>query len=106
VPLAALPANVIAVPLAGPLTVLGFVTGLAGGAVSSWWPGLAAVLQAPTALLARAMLGVAAVFSRVPVDVDGRAAWSIVAGAALLGAARLRSQVRRNLRSDARLPSG
>jgi competence protein ComEC len=106
VPLAALPANVIAVPLAGPLTVLGFVTGLAGGAVSSWWPGLAAVLQAPTALLARAMLEVAAVFSRVPVDVDGRAAWSIVAGAALLGAARLRSQVRRNLRSDARLPSG
>jgi len=106
VPLAALPANVVAVPLAGPLTVLGFVTGLAGGAVSSWWPGLAAVLQAPTGLLARAMLEVAAVFSRVPVDVDGRAAWSIVAGGALLGAARLRSQVRRNLRRNAPLPSG
>jgi hypothetical protein len=81
------------------------VTGLAGGAVSSWWPGLAAVLQAPTGLLARAMLEIAAVFARVPVDVDGRAAWSIVAGGALLGAARLWSQARRNLRSNAPLPS-
>lgn len=106
VPLAALPANVVAGPLAGPLTVLGFVTGLAGGAVSSWWPGLAAVLQAPTGLLARAMLEVAAVFSRVPVDVDARGAWSIVVGGALVGAAKLRSQARRNLRSDAPLPSG
>ncbi len=105
VPLAALPANVVAGPLAGPLTVLGLVTGLAGGAVSSWWPGLAAVLQAPTGLLARAMLEIAAVFARVPVDVDGRAAWSIVAGGALLGAARLWSQARRNLRSNAPLPS-
>jgi competence protein ComEC len=105
IPLAALPANVVAGPLAGPLTVLGFVTGLAGGAVSSWWPELAAVLQAPTGLLARAVLEVAAVFSRVPIDVDGRAAWSIVAAGALLGAATLRSQVRRNLRSDAPLPS-
>jgi competence protein ComEC len=106
VPLAALPANVVAGPLAGPLTVLGVVTGLVGGVVDPWWPGLAAVLQAPTGLLARSMLEVAAVFSRLPVDVDGRAAWSIVAGAALLGAARLRSQVRRNLRSDAPLPPG
>jgi competence protein ComEC len=101
VPLAALPANLLAGPLAGPLTILGFVTGLAGGAVESWWPGLAAALQAPTGLLARTVLEVAAIFSRLPIDVDARAAWAIVAGVALLGAARLR----RNLRGDAPLPS-
>jgi competence protein ComEC len=105
VPLAALPANLAAGPLAGPLAVLGLVTGLAGGVVEPWWPGLAAALQAPTALLAEAVLRVAAIFSRVPVDVDGRAAWAIVAAAALLGAARLgswrASARRRNLRVDA-----
>ena len=35
------------------------------------------------------MLGVAAFFSRLPVDVDGRAAWATIAAAALLGAAKL-----------------
>jgi competence protein ComEC len=101
VPLAALPANLVAGPIAGPLTVLGLATGVAGGVVESWWPGLAALLQAPTALLARAMLRVAAFFSRLPVDVDGRAAWAIIAVTALLGAARLWSGRRRNLRVDA-----
>lgn len=101
VPLAALPANLVAGPIAGPLTVLGLATGVAGGLVESWWPGLAALLQAPTAFLARAMLSVAAFFSQLPVDVDGRAAWAIVAGTALLGAAKLWSGRRRNLRVDA-----
>jgi competence protein ComEC len=105
VPLAALPANLIAGPLAGPLTALGFVTGLAGGMVEPWWPDLAVALQAPTGLLARAVLQVAAVFSRLPVDVDGRAVLAIVVVGALLGAARLRSQQHRNLRSDAPIPS-
>ena len=100
-PLAALPANLVAGPIAGPLTVLGLATGVAGGLVESWWPGLAALLQAPTALLARTMLWVAAFFSRLPVDVDGRAAWAIIAGTALLGAAKLWSGRRRNLRVDA-----
>ena len=104
VPLAALPANLVAGPIAGPLTVLGLVTGVAGGLVESWWPGLATLLQAPTAFLARAMLSVAAFFSRLPVDVDGRAAWAIVAGTALLGAAKLWSGRRRNLRVDALSP--
>jgi competence protein ComEC len=101
VPLAALPANLVAGPIAGPLTVLGLATGVAGGLVESSWPGLAALLQAPTAFLARAMLSVAAFFSQLPVDVDGRAAWAIVAGTALLGAAKLWSGRRRNLRVDA-----
>jgi competence protein ComEC len=105
VPLAALPANLLAGPLAGPLTVLGLVTGLAGGVVESWWPGLAAAIQAPTGLLAQAVLRVAAIFSRVPVDVDGRAALAMVVAGALLGAAKLglirASPRRRNLRVDA-----
>jgi competence protein ComEC len=109
VPLAALPANLVAGPLAGPMTVLGFVTGLAGGVAESWWPGLAAAFQIPTRLLATAMVHVAAVFSRVPVEVDARTTLGIVAGCALLGAVRLWS-VRaagpgRNLRSDAAIPS-
>jgi competence protein ComEC len=101
VPLAALPANLVAGPLAGPLTVLGVVTGLAGGGIESWWPGLAAALQVPTGLLAAAMLRVAAMFWRLPVDVDGRAAWAIVAVGALAGAVAQRH----NLRNDAALPT-
>jgi competence protein ComEC len=105
VPLAALPANLLAGPMAGPLTVLGLGTGLVGGLVETWWPGLAAALQAPTGLLAQAMLRVADVFSRVPVEVDGRAAWGLIATAALLTAARIWSlrttPRRRNLRVDA-----
>jgi competence protein ComEC len=101
VPLASLPANLLAGPIAGPLTVLGLVTGVAGGVVEPWWPGLAAAFQVPTGLLAQAMLRVAALFSRLPVDVDGRAAWAMVAGAALLAAAKLWSGRRHNLRVDA-----
>jgi competence protein ComEC len=101
VPLAALPANLLAGPIAGPLTVLGLVTGIAGGVVEPWWPGLAAAVQVPTGLLAQAMLRVAAIFSRVPVDVDGRAAWAVIAGTALLGAAKLWTGRRHNLRVDA-----
>jgi competence protein ComEC len=89
VPLASLPANLVAAPVAGPLTVLGLVTGTVGGVVETWVPGRAAVLQAPTAVLAHAMLRIAEVFSRVPVEVDARAATALTAGAALLGAARL-----------------
>ena len=101
VPLASLPANLVAAPLVGPLTVLGLVTGVAGGAVEPWAPGMAALLQAPTGLLADAMLRIADVFSRVPIDVDGQATTALIAAAALLGAARLRSMRRHNLRVDA-----
>jgi hypothetical protein len=51
------------------------------------------------------VLRVAAIFSRVPVDVDGRAAAAMVAAGALVVAARLgsirASPRRRNLRVDA-----
>src|SRR5262249_53085091 len=47
VPLAALPANLIAAPVAGPLTVLGLVTGVAGGAGGARAPRSARPLHAP-----------------------------------------------------------
>jgi competence protein ComEC len=95
VPLVALPANVLAAPLIGPFTMLGLVTGIAGGAIESWSSGVAAMVQAPTGLLAHAMLRIAEVLSRVPIEVDGRASIALIAGGALLGAARLWSVRRR-----------
>jgi hypothetical protein len=77
------------------------VTGIAGGAIEPWSPGAAAVVQAPTGLLAHAMLGIADLFSRLPVEVDGRAAAALLAGSALACAARLWSGRRHNLRVDA-----
>jgi competence protein ComEC len=90
VPLASLPANLLAVPLAAPLTVWGLVSGLAGGLVEPWWPSFAAVLQLPTLLLARVLLRIAAVFSQMDLAVDGRAAWGLIALVSLLAALRLR----------------
>ncbi|MGH9014378.1 MAG: ComEC/Rec2 family competence protein [Acidimicrobiia bacterium] len=95
-PLVALPANLVAVPLAAPLTVWGLVSGVAGGIVGRGWPGLAGALQVPTLLLVRAVLAVAAVAGRVPLAVDDRAAWAIVAVAALVAARRRRSTLRRD----------
>jgi competence protein ComEC len=98
VPLVALPANVLAAPLIGPFTMVGLVTGIAGGAIESLSPPVAAMVQAPTGLLAHAMLRIADVFSRVPIEVDGRASMALIAGGALLGAARVWSVRRRTER--------
>ncbi len=100
VPLASLPANLLAVPLAAPLTVWGLVSGLVGGAVAPWWPALATALQVPTLVLARVLLRIAAVFSQFDVAIDGRAAWGVIALVSLLAALRLR----RSLRADAAIP--
>jgi competence protein ComEC len=92
VPLVALPANLVAVPVAGPLTVWGLVAGVAGGLVGRWWPGVAALLQVPTLLLVRVVLAVADLASRFPLAVDGRGAWGLVAAvAAIAAAARARA---------------
>ncbi|HEX6310086.1 MAG TPA: ComEC/Rec2 family competence protein, partial [Acidimicrobiia bacterium] len=103
VPLVALPANLVAVPLAGPLTIWGLVSGVAGGVVGEWWPGGARLLQVPTTLLARAVLAVADVASGAPFAVDGRGAWGLVAaGAALAAAGRARGA--RRVGRHARVP--
>jgi competence protein ComEC len=86
-PLVALPANLLAVPLAGPLTMWGLVAGVVAGLVGHGAPAFAALIQLPTVGLLHAVMGVAQVASRVPVAVDGRSVWAIIAIAALLAAA-------------------
>ena len=86
-PLVALPANLVAVPLAGPLTIWGLASGVASGVIGPYASHLAALVQLPTVGLLRAILSVADLASRVPITVDGRALWGCVAVAALAGAA-------------------
>ncbi|MCZ7526970.1 MAG: ComEC/Rec2 family competence protein [Acidimicrobiia bacterium] len=87
-PIATLPANLAAAPLAAPLTACGLVSGLFGGVLGGRWPGLAAALATPTAMLARAVEVVAALGARVPGSVDGRGALGLVAAGCLAAAVR------------------
>jgi competence protein ComEC len=100
VPLVALPANLVAVPLAAPLTMWGLVAGVVGGLARPLSPAIPRLLELPTVGLLHALMAVADVASRVPVSVDGRAALGLVALGALAAAVH-RS---RRLRSDARVP--
>ena len=88
-PLVALPANLLAVPLAGPLTVWGIVAGALGGVLDPLAPRVAAMLQVPTRALLHALLATADLAARAPVAVDGRGLAGLAALAALVGAARL-----------------
>jgi competence protein ComEC len=99
-PLVALPANLVAVPLAAPLTMWGLVAGVAGGLVRPVSPAIPHVLELPTVGLLHALISVADLASRVPVAVDGRAAWGVVAMSALLAALHRA----RRLRAHARDP--
>jgi competence protein ComEC len=94
-PLVSLPANLVAVPLAAPLTMWGLAMGVVGGVVHPFAPQVAGVLTVPTAALLHALLAVADVASRVPVAVDGRAAWGLIALAALTAAVIHARRVRR-----------
>ena len=85
-PLVALPANLVAVPLAAPLTIWGLVAGVLGGLVAPFAPRVADLLQLPTRALLHALVTVADVSSRVPVAVDGRAAWGVIAVVAAIAA--------------------
>jgi competence protein ComEC len=99
-PLVALPANLVAVPLAAPLTMWGLVAGVVGGVARSVSPAIPRVLELPTVALLHALISVADLAARVPVAVDGRAAWGLVA----LGALAAALHHARRLREDARLP--
>jgi competence protein ComEC len=70
VPLVALPANLLAAPVVGPLTVWGLVAGVAGGALG---PAVAHWLQLPTYALLRFVETVASTAATAPLAVDGRA---------------------------------
>jgi competence protein ComEC len=99
-PLVALPANLVAVPLAAPLTMWGLVAGVVGGLTRSLSPAIPRVLELPTVGLLHALISVSDLAARVPVEIDGRAAWGVVALGALLTAAHRA----RRLRSDAGVP--
>jgi len=76
VPLVAVPANLVAVPVVGPLTVWGLVAGVVGGIAG---PAAAGVLQLPTIALLAWVRTVAHTAARAPVPLDGRAVSGLVA---------------------------
>jgi competence protein ComEC len=98
VPLVSLPANLVAVPLAAPLTVWGLASGVIGGLLRPLAPPAGAALCAPGTALVHALLAVADLAARVPVAIDGRAALGVVALVALTAAVRLGVKVRRDVR--------
>jgi competence protein ComEC len=100
VPLVALPANLVAVPLAAPLTMWGLVAGVVGGLARPLSPAIPRVLELPTVGLLHALMAVADLASRLPVRIDARGAVGLLALGALVVAAH-RS---RRLRRDARVP--
>ena len=85
-PLVALPANLVAVPLAAPLTVWGILAGVIGGLTAGWAPAVPRLLAVPTTALLHGLVTVASVAASVPLAVDGRAVWLIVAASAALTA--------------------
>lgn len=76
VPLVALPANLLAAPIVGPLTVWGLVAGVVGGAAG---PGVAHWLQLPTLALLRWVETVARVSASAPGALDGRGLLGVLA---------------------------
>jgi competence protein ComEC len=105
VPLVALPANLLAAPMVGPLTVWGLVAGVVGGVAG---PGVARVLQLPTLSLLRWVETVARAAASSPGALDGRGVLGVGAvGCALLAftaALRRSSSAARRLGRDAALP--
>jgi competence protein ComEC len=80
VPLVALPANLLAAPVVGPLTVWGFLAGVAGGVLG---PGVAHWLQLPTYALLRFVETVASTAARAPLAVDARGLCGLLAASCL-----------------------
>lgn len=103
-PLVALPANLVAVPLAAPLTMWGLGAGVVGGLARPASPAVPRILELPTVALLHALISVADLAARVPFAVDGRAAWGLIALGALAAAAqrarRLRPHDRRSRELD------
>jgi len=95
-PLVALPANLLAVPIAGPLTMWGLVGGVVGGSLRPVASSLVTIVQLPTRLMADAMLGIADGAARVPFAVDLPLALACAAIAALMFLARRGRMLRRD----------
>lgn len=99
IPLVALPANLVAVPLAAPLTMWGIVAGIASAVLGPVAPAVPSLLAIPTSALVHALLAVADTAARVPVEVDGRAVAGVVAVVALLAVVRRTRSLRRDARA-------
>jgi competence protein ComEC len=82
IPLVSVPANLLAVPLAGPLTTWGLTGGVAAGWLRPRAPVIAHALQLPTRVLAQALLGLADLAASVPLSLD---APTVVAAIVALG---------------------
>jgi competence protein ComEC len=82
VPLVAIPANLLAAPLVGPLTISGLVGGVVGGALGPQGVAGATATVVP-ALLATGVLWIARVCATMPVVVDG---WALVLVGAIAAA--------------------
>ena len=86
-PLVALPANLVAVPLAAPLTMWGLTAGVLGGLLRPVSPAVPAPARgADGRVCCTRLIAVADLAARVPFAIDGRAAWGLVALGALLAA--------------------
>lgn len=93
-PLVALGANLLAVPVAGPLTVWGVVAGAAAGALTGALPELATLLQVPTLAMLRYVAGVAVVCARAPYAAGPGALALASSAGVVLALARRRSAPR------------
>jgi competence protein ComEC len=85
-PLVALPANLAVAAVIGPLTVAGLLGGAVGGLLAGRAPSVAALCLAPSRVLTDYVELVARVASRVPVPLDARTTWLVVALVCALGA--------------------
>jgi competence protein ComEC len=74
VPLVALPANLLAAPFVGPLTIWGLVVSAVGGVLG---PGVARWLQLPTLAMLRSVELVARTAARFPLALDPPAALTL-----------------------------
>lgn len=82
-PLIAFPANLLAAPAAGALTLWGFGSGLAGGLLEPLAPPVPGALSVPTRVLSSYLAGVATVAARVPLALGWEAFLGLVAVSAL-----------------------
>lgn len=100
IPLVSIPANLLAVPLVGPLTVWGLASGVASGLINLPAPDLAEALQWPTEVLAEAILGIANLTSQIPIDLSLPAVIGglVIGGLFALGRSALRALQRRMIR--------
>jgi hypothetical protein len=99
-PLVSLPANLVAVPLAAPLTIWGLATGVVGGLVQPVAPQVTSLLGLPTVALLHGLRAVAAVASRVPVTIDGGGALAAIALTCIAGAAMCSRSLRKHGRGE------